>query len=61
MIKTIVIEITPEGKIKAEGVGFKGPECDKALEEIEKLFGKASETRHKPEYKHQVKVGKVKA
>lgn len=39
MAKQYKIKISPDGKITAESVGFKGKECMKHLETLEDLLG----------------------
>jgi hypothetical protein len=50
MNKRIEIDVLPDGSIKIEGHGFKGPECEKATKFIEDALGKVSERKRKPEY-----------
>ena len=50
MAKSIVIEFDENGDCSIEGQGFVGPECDKALSEIEKALGQTTNRTKKPEY-----------
>ena len=48
--KQIKIEIDADGNIKAEGIGFIGAECDKAMREIDQALGTRTSTKRKQEY-----------
>ena len=50
MAKSIVIEFDDNGDCSIEGEGFVGPECDKALSEIETALGQTTNRTKKPEY-----------
>ena len=50
MAKSIVIEFDENGDCSVEGEGFAGPECDKALSEIETALGQTINRTKKPEY-----------
>ena len=50
MAKSIVIEFDDNGDCSIEGEGFVGPECDKALREIETVLGQTTQRTKKPEY-----------
>ncbi len=50
MAKSIVIEFDENGDCSIEGEGFAGPECDKALSEIETALGQTTARTKKPEY-----------
>ncbi len=50
MAKSIVIEFDENGDCSIEGEGFAGPECDKALGEIETVLGQTTSRTRKPEY-----------
>ena len=50
MAKSIVIEFDENGDCSIEGEGFVGPECDKALSEIETALGQTTNRAKKPEY-----------
>jgi hypothetical protein len=46
----IKITIDEDGNCKAEGIGFIGAECDRALREIDQALGTRTKTTRKPEY-----------
>ena len=48
--KQIKIEIDKDGNCKAEGIGFVGTDCDKAMREIDQALGTRTSTTRKPEY-----------
>ena len=50
MAKTIVIEFDENGDCSIEGQGFVGPECDRALSEIETALGQTTNRTKKPEF-----------
>ena len=50
MGKKIVVEINEDGDCSIEGHGFHGPDCDRAIREIEAALGTRTSTRCKPEY-----------
>ena len=50
--KTIEIIIGPTGEIQIDAVGFKGPDCERATQFLEKALGVVGQKIKKPEY-HQ--------
>lgn len=56
MAKSIVIEFDENGDCSIEGRGFVGPECDKALREIETVLGRTTQRAKKPEYSQRQSV-----
>ena len=52
-MKQIIIEVSPEGELKIEAVGFKGAACVKATEAFEKALGVVKSKTKKPEYYSQ--------
>lgn len=52
MKKQITIIVDPEGKVKLEGQGFQGKECDAKMAAFEKELGSVTARRNSPEY-HQ--------
>jgi uncharacterized protein YuzE len=50
MAKEIVIDIDENGNCKLEGMGFMGPECEKAMSEIESALGTTTSKVLKPEH-----------
>ncbi|MCP4593982.1 MAG: DUF2997 domain-containing protein [bacterium] len=49
MAKSVVIEFNENGDCSIEGEGSGGPECDKALREIETALGQTTSRTKKPE------------
>ena len=49
--KQIIVDIDEDGNCSIEGKGFIGPECDKAISEIEKALGDTTRSTKKPEYR----------
>lgn len=49
-MKTITVQIDPQGQVKIEATGFVGNACEKATAEIEKALGLPSAKKKKPEY-----------
>lgn len=60
-MRTIKIEITEDGEVVIEAVGFAGKSCKAATEAFEKALGLATSTIKKPEFyqtaQTQQKVG----
>jgi hypothetical protein len=52
MNKTIEIIIGTTGEIQIDGLGFKGPDCEKATRFLEEALGVVGKKVKKPEY-HQ--------
>jgi len=57
MAKSIVIEFDEDGDCSIDGQGFVGPECDKALSEIETALGQTTDRAKKPEYTQPRRAG----
>ena len=63
MKKTIEVIIGPTGEITIDAIGFKGADCEKATQFLEKALGVVGKKVKKPEYhqtnrpKAQQKVG----
>lgn len=50
-LKEIIIDIMEDGSVHMEGKGFKGPECEKFINELSAAFGgRVTKSLHKPEY-----------
>ncbi len=57
MAKEIEITIDEDGTVHMEALGFEGKGCHEALEEIQRVLGKAKGARRKAEfYDAKVKV-----
>lgn len=48
--KQITIDISENGECSINGEGFKGPECEKFIHEIQKEIGSVEVSARKPEY-----------
>lgn len=48
-MKQLIVDISNEGEIKIEAVGFHGKGCHKATEAIETALGKVRAKQDKPE------------
>lgn len=52
--KDIEIEITPEGEVNMDLIGFEGKDCEKAADELIKMLGRDKvETKKSEWYKKQ--------
>lgn len=49
-MKTITVEITPEGDVQIDAIGFKGNACEAATRAIEDALGVPAKRKKKPEY-----------
>jgi hypothetical protein len=49
-MKQIIVEVTEDGTVKIEAMGFTGAACEKATAEIEKALGVPGKRTKKPEY-----------
>jgi Protein of unknown function (DUF2997) len=49
-MKSVIVEINPEGEIKIETVGYKGNACTQATVAMEKALGSVTSRKHKPEF-----------
>jgi len=49
-MKQIIVEITPDGEVRIDALGFRGTACEKATAEIEKALGVPVTRKKKPEY-----------
>lgn len=52
MKKQITITVDPEGKVKLEGVGFQGKECNAKMAAFEREMGSVTKRVNSPTY-HQ--------
>ena len=53
MAKTIEVIVNTGGGIRIDAVGFKGADCEKATEFLEKALGTVKGKTRKPEYRQQ--------
>ena len=44
------ITVAPDGTLKIDALGFKGPDCEQATRFLEEALGQVSDRQHKPEY-----------
>lgn len=49
MDKQVIIQVSPDGEIKIDAVGFKGQACKKATAALEKALGQVKSSTPKPE------------
>lgn len=54
--KDIEIEITPDGEVKMDLIGFEGKDCEKAADELINILGKNKSETKKPEWYRKQKV-----
>ncbi len=54
MKRTIEIIIGPAGEIKIDAIGFKGPDCEKATQFLEKALGVVGQKTKKPEFHQRI-------
>lgn len=57
MQKEIIVDITPDGKVKIEAVGYSGNACEKATAAIEAALGVVKSRKRKPEYQQKQVTG----
>lgn len=50
MTRQVIVEITPDGEVQIDAVGFKGTACEKATAEIIKALGFPVSKKKKPEF-----------
>ena len=55
-MKTVTIDITPDGSTTVETAGYKGASCKEATSAIEKALGKTVTDTKKPEYLQTAKA-----
>lgn len=48
--KQIIIDVDENGNCSIEGKGFKGPECEKFIEEISSAIGKTTDVKNTDEH-----------
>lgn len=48
-MKTILVDISPEGEVKIDAIGFTGNACEKATAALLAALGKAKSVQRKPE------------
>ena len=53
-MKMIILSVTPTAEIEVKGSGFKGKECDKAMEPITRALGSVKQRTNLPEYHQSV-------
>lgn len=49
-MKQIIVEVSPDGEVKIEAVGYRGQSCAKATEALEKAMGLPGKSVKKKEY-----------
>lgn len=58
-MKTIIIEINPDGEIKIDAHGYKGADCEKATKALEEALGTTTKRAKKADW-YQQTVGATK-
>lgn len=53
MEKQVIIQVSPDGEVKIEAVGFRGTACEQATRALETAMGKVGKRSRKPEYHQQ--------
>jgi len=60
-MRTIEVIVNKDGSLKIDAVGFKGADCQKATEFLERALGRVSGKTKKPEFHrkavHQQQIG----
>ena len=57
-MEQITVDITPDGAVSIDAVGFSGADCEQATRFLEKALGQVSRRAKKPEYWQQSAVRK---
>jgi len=52
-MKSIEVIVSPDGALKIDAVGFKGADCQRATEFLEKVLGQVAKRVKKPEFHRQ--------
>ena len=60
-MKEVKIKVDEKGKISVETVGYKDESCLDVMKDMEKIFGKASDVKLKPEARIKAKKHRVKS
>lgn len=50
MNKQVIIQVSPDGEVKIDAVGFKGNACEKATAALIKAMGQVTKSAKKPEF-----------
>lgn len=50
MKRQVIMNIAPDGTVTIDAVGYKGADCKKATEALEKALGNVTSDTKKPEY-----------
>ena len=50
MKTAIEVIVSPQGEVKIDAIGFKGPDCEKATRFLEQALGVINNRVKKPEY-----------
>lgn len=53
-MKSIQIQIAPDGKVTIEGKGFVGKACDEKMKAFEEQLGVVTDRKNSPEYSKTV-------
>lgn len=52
-MKTLTVDVSPEGEVTIEAAGFRGNACEKATAALEKALGMPGKRQRKPEYSQE--------
>lgn len=52
----VIVDVAPDGTVKVETVGVKGPQCEKLSAAIEAVLGTATSNTRKAEYAQRPEV-----
>ena len=57
-MKTIRIDIGPDGTVAIDAAGFSGPDCEQATKFLEEALGEVRERTFKPEHRRRATVNR---
>ncbi|MDX9979799.1 MAG: DUF2997 domain-containing protein [Lentisphaeria bacterium] len=55
-MKTIRIDIGPDGTVAIDAAGFSGPDCEQATKFLEEALGEVRERKLKPEHRRRATI-----
>ena len=55
-MKTIIVDIGPDGAVNINAEGFRGSDCTEATRFLETALGLIQQRQHKPEYNARVRT-----
>jgi hypothetical protein len=51
----IIVDVSPEGNVKIDAVGYEGKACEQATKALEEALGVVTQKTKKPEYHREVR------